>query len=95
MNASNVWRVPSQMKRHLRTSMSGSKTAACRARDRAVDAVGGDDQVGVRELGVVLDLVLEVLLDAELAARSCRMFEQLLARDAAEAVAAACGSSRP
>ena len=68
------------------------RRAAC-AR-AAVDAVGRDHQVGVRELAVVVDLALEMLTRRRArGARSCRMFEQLLALDAAEPVTAACGPS--
>ena len=76
------------MKRHSRVSMSGSNAAAWRLRVAAVDAVGGDHQVGVGEGRVVVDLVLEVVLDAELGAALLEDAEQALALDAAEAVAA-------
>ena len=53
-----------------------------------------DDQVGVGEFLVALDLVLEHQLDAELLAAVLQDVEHLLAADADEAVAAgadACG----
>ena len=55
--------------------------------DKAVDAVGGDDEVGV-DLGVVLDVGLEHEFDAEFLAARLQDVEKPLAADAAEAVAA-------
>ena len=60
--------------------------------DLAVDAVGGDDEVGVVFAGdglVVLDEVLEHQLDADLFATRLQDVEQFLAADADEAMAAA------
>jgi hypothetical protein len=54
----------------------------------AVDAIGRDDQVGVGEDSVVLDLVPEVVDGAELGAPLLEDGEKVLALDAAEAVAA-------
>jgi hypothetical protein len=59
----------------------------------AVDAVGGDDHVGVRQpvadqSGLVADLALEMQRDAYLFASPLQDFEQLLARDAGEPVSA-------
>jgi hypothetical protein len=66
--------------------MSGWKgrRAACGC---GVDAVAGDDQVGVREVQVRIDLGLEHQLDAQLSQR-LQDVEQLLAADADKAVAA-------
>ncbi len=57
----------------------------------AVDAIGGDDQVGVGEGRVVLHLVLEVMHDPEVPAPLLEETEQALPLDAAEAVAAGRG----
>ena len=69
--------------------MSGSKTSAWRSARAAVDAVRRDDEVGVGELRLVRDFVLEDLVHAELAGPLLQEIQQALARDAAEAVAAA------
>jgi len=53
----------------------------------AVDAVGPDDEVGVREWRVVLDVVLEMVGHAELRAPLLEDAQQPLALDAAETVA--------
>ena len=68
--------------------MSGWKALLVALARAAVDAVGGDHQVGFGESRVVLDLVLEMMLDAELPAPLLEEAEQALALDAAEAVAA-------
>ena len=54
----------------------------------AVDPVGGDDEAGVGELRVVVDLALEMVDHAELRAPLLQDAEQPLALDAAEPVAA-------
>ena len=54
------------MKRHLRTSTVGLEDGRVSGAGPAVDAVGGDDEVGVGERGIAFDLVLEVLVHAEL-----------------------------
>ena len=59
-----------------------------KAADAAVDAVGGDDQVGVPVGLEILDLGLELQLDAEAARPGLQDVEQALARDAAKAMAA-------
>jgi hypothetical protein len=56
--------------------------------DAAVEAVAGDDQVGVGILLVALHVGLEAQLDAERLAARLQDVEQALAADAAEAVAA-------
>ena len=56
--------------------------------DPAVDAVRRDHEVGIGEGRVVLDLVLEMVHDAELGAPLLQDAEQALPLDAAEAVAA-------
>ena len=56
--------------------------------DLAVDAVGGDDQIGVIVGLQAVDLGLEAELDAERPRAGLQELEQAPARDAAEAVAA-------
>src|SRR5262249_29726707 len=56
--------------------------------DPAVYAVGGHDQVGVGEAVEAVDLGLEGELDAQVAGAGLQDLQQLLAADAAEAVAA-------
>ena len=51
-----------------------------------IDAVGGNDQVGVGKFEVGLDLALEFQLDAQLLAALLQDIEQPLAADADEAV---------
>ena len=48
LKASKTSSVPSQMYFDRRGSSDGRKACSCRVRDRAVDPVGADDQVGVR-----------------------------------------------
>ncbi len=52
-----------------------------------IDAVRGDDEIGVGKFEVGIDLALEHELDAELFAARLQDIEQLLAADADEAVA--------
>src|SRR5450755_1113664 len=54
---------------------------------RAVDAVGGDDEIRVSELDVVRDLVLEGLLYSELCRALLQQRQQAHAANAAEPVA--------
>ena len=56
--------------------------------DAAVDAVGGDDQVGAREAGQVVDFALEREFDAQFARAMLQDLEQFLARDSREPVPA-------
>ena len=63
--------------------------------DAAVDAVAGDDQVGIGEVGEVGDLALEFQFHAEALGAFLQDVEQLLALDAAEAVAAGGDQRRP
>ena len=69
--------------------MSGWKASAYCVADAAVDAVAGDDEVGV---GILprrrCTSVSNTQLDAELLAARLQDVEQALAADAAEAVAA-------
>ncbi len=58
------------------------------AADAAVEAVAGDDEVGVGVVGGRLDVGLEHQLDADFLAARLQDVEQALAADAAEAVAA-------
>ena len=51
-----------------------------------IDAVRGDDEVGVRKFEVGIDLALEGELDAKLLAARLEDVEQLLATDADEAM---------
>ncbi len=66
----------------------GLKVIGVACADRAVDAIGCDDQVGVGEFGDVVDLALEDQLHAEFRRAVLENVEQALAFDAAEAVAA-------
>ena len=54
--------------------------------DRAVDAVGRDDQIGIGELGDVAHLTVEDQFDAEIGGAFLQDVQQPLALDAAEAV---------
>src|SRR3954469_23743893 len=56
--------------------------------DPAVQAVARDDQVGIGELRVVLDIGLEMQAHAEILATLLQDVEQALPADAAEAVPA-------
>ena len=58
-----------------------------RAPHERVDAVGADEQVGVRQLAEVAHLLLEAQLDAQLARPALQDAEQLRAADGGEAVA--------
>ena len=58
------------------------------AADAAVEAVAGDDEVGVGVVGGRLDVGLEHQLDADFLAARLQDVEQALPADAAEAVAA-------
>ncbi len=53
----------------------------------AVAAVGGDQQIGIRELGLLANFVLERLLDAEARGALLQNVEQTLALDTREAMA--------
>jgi len=55
--------------------------------DRAVDAVGGHDQIGVRKTGEVVDFVGKLQLDPELVATILQDHEQGAPLGAAESVA--------
>ena len=91
VNAGKRWCVPSQTKRHRRRSTSGLYVSAYFAAHAAVDAVAGDDDVGIevaRGALVVGDVVLVAKLDAERFAALLQDAQQPLAADAAEAVAA-------
>ena len=55
---------------------------------RAVDAVRGDDQIGVGEFRDVADLAVEDQFDAQIGRAFLQDVEQAPALDAAEAVAA-------
>ncbi len=75
----------------------GAEVLRVLAADRAVDAVGGDDEIRVAEpeggeVGVVAHLGLEADVDAHVARALLEDGEQPLARDPAEAVSA--GSDR-
>ena len=87
VKASNDLLVPSQMKRLGRISMSGWNCIGVAAADLRIEAVGGDDEVGVGEFEVGIDLALEDELDAERLAAPLQDVEQLLAADADEAMA--------
>ena len=87
MKASKRLLVPSQMKRFGRSSMIGLEDIGVSVADFRVHAIGGDDQIGVGELDVGLDLALEHQLDAERLAARLQDVEQLLAADADKAVA--------
>lgn len=55
--------------------------------DARIDAIGGDDQIGVGELLVALDVLLEQQFGTELEAAFLEDVEHLLAADADKAVA--------
>jgi hypothetical protein len=79
VKASKVLCVPSQTKRHWRRSTSGLKVVGVALADAAVQAVAGDDQVGVRGYRLVVGGVgLEDQFHAERSQRSCRMFSRRL-----------------
>ena len=88
VKASNSLCVPSQAKR-LRAHLDRRLEVIGVARaDRAVDAVGGDDQVGIGEFGDVMHLAAEDQLHAKIGGAFLQDVEQVLALDAAEAVPA-------
>jgi len=72
----NLWYVPSQMKRHLRTSMCGWNTDACWARILLFHSVRRDDQISVPKFIELADLALEVLFDADRAGALLKNIEQ-------------------
>ena len=83
---------PDEAGRAARRDRARMRRRSCAA-NRAVDAVGRDDQVGVAESECVESTTSRTLgaeseIDAQLAARGAGESEQLAARDAAEAVAA-------
>ena len=67
--------------------MSGLNSVGVALADFRVDAVGGDDEVGVGEVEVGIDVALEHEFDADLLAAPLQDVEQMLAADADEAVA--------
>ena len=67
--------------------MSGLNSFSYRLRILRVDAIGGDDQVGIGEFKVGVDLALEHELHPELFAAFLQNVEQFLAADADKAVA--------
>jgi hypothetical protein len=68
--------------------MSGLKTRLVLGADAGVDAVAGDDQVGVGVVGVGIDFGLEHQLHTQLLAACLQDVQQLLAPDADKPVAA-------
>ena len=84
VKASKTWSVPNQtyLLPSVRTFVPKSREAA---RTRLFDAVGADDEVGLRKL---LDLDAELEHDAELAATLLQDLEQPLPRDRRERVPA-------
>ena len=68
--------------------MLGLKAWGVAAADPAVDAIRGDDQIGVPVDREILDVALELQPDAEPAGALLEDLEQALAGDAGEAMAA-------
>ena len=88
VKASNTRCVPSQTNVFCATSIVGLEMRRVAVADAAVDAVGGDDQVGIGEVATIVHLALEHQLDAQCLGAMLQDVEQVLALDAAEAVAA-------
>ena len=76
--SSNFWWVPSQMYLQARTSMSGLNTSAWAARTREFTPSAPTIKIVIGKFAGILRLGLEAQLDAERAARSCRMLSSRL-----------------
>ena len=63
--------------------------------DFGIEAIGGDDEIGVGEFEIAVHFLVERQLDPEPLASALQNVEQLLAADADEAVARACAGAFP